>query len=184
MLPVQRALLAGAIAFASSLALAAPADQPPLLRAVLALCGANRSRPDAVAASAKSAGWTGAMGVGQGSRTIMTKNVDGGMQVLTFFAREITLRTGDDAVFYACQVSGDGSGFAEAVRALMGRGPQLASGPYASEWLFTDRDGRRTFLPDESPGSVAKAIKTAPVDIIRVPPGGGYVEFNEIAPAS
>jgi hypothetical protein len=184
---MQQTARAGAVrtalvALALLAAPAASAADHPLLATVLGLCQPDHSRPTEVAAAAKRSGWTEAMTLGAGGATLM-KDIDGGSQMLILSAKPITLADGAPAVFNACQASGDVSGgdLLASVRALMGHDPQVASGPRATTWLFTERDGQRRFLPDGSMAAVAAAVKRGPVVIVRVPPSGRYVEYNEIS---
>jgi hypothetical protein len=113
-----------------------------------------------------------------------TKRIDGKPRNLFVFTMPLPLGGGAKAVLHACQVGSSApiGDLKASVRAALGRGPTDDSATSA-EWIFTERNGRRTFLPDGSAAAMSAALKTGPVEIVHVPADGLFVMYNEVVRA-
>jgi hypothetical protein len=180
--PINRtgALSAAGLAFILS-ASAARAEEHPLLATALALCKPAHARPAEVVAAAERAGWQRAVG-GSVKVTKLVKEAPGQTLLLMVVSKEMDL-DGVSAISHTCQVSAVAptAGLVAAVQSFMGAAPQLDAS--AKMWIFSERDGRRTFLKDGTIAAVAAAVRTGPVVVISVPKGGELVEYDEVSAA-
>lgn len=110
-----------------------------------------------------------------------TKVIDGQPRNLFVFTMPYP---GAKAIVHVCQVGSSApvGDLAASVRAALGRGPTVDS-DNSAEWIFTERDGRRAFLPNESTEAMSVALQTGPVEIVHVPSNGLWVMYNEVVAA-
>jgi len=170
-------------ALAHATAASGQVAEHPFLATALTFCRANHSRAAGVLAAADGAGWRTAPMTMAGMQ-MRAKVIDGKRQTLIVMTMPIALGGGVNVVAHLCQVGGSAPiGDVQAsVRAFMGGRAPIGSGNFV-EWYFTERDGRREFLPDDSPATMATALKVGPITAVHVPSLGTYVMYNEIVAA-
>lgn len=172
-----------AVALALSSVAAAQVAEPSILTSAVTLCRANHSRAAEVLAAADSAGWRVFPVPAMGGMAMQgrTKLIDGKPQTLAVFSLPLASDGGAQAVVHACQVNASApvADLKMAVQGLMGGRAPIDSGNFV-EWIFTERDGRRAFLPDDAPATMTAALKTGPVWILHVPSHGLTVMYNEV----
>jgi hypothetical protein len=161
---------------------ASKAADNPVLRSVLTLCRANHSRATEVLAAADRDGWKSMPGGANSWVEHRWKVIEGKGQMLGVMRMPMALADGTKAMAHQCQVNGYLSAdLLPSLRALMGHPPtDNGPGSIIADWFFTERNGKREFLPNDA--ATAAAVKTGPVECVMVSKAG-YVAYIEIVAA-